>query len=679
MIGDSFTLRQLLFYPYLLPWLKEEIEDEDEDFRLRQMDEFVDYLKKMSNFEMYSQMVLDDVILSSNVSRRTATLEIQRILNGESKWYSYDGTYDDQVYVSSQVEIIRRNIVDAFGEDVTVEQIVDGYSNQTYMYQFRKMYDEMVEDFPGHEIGFSDQISALDIKYTDFRVVDDSITSYAQIKSESSPINEIMSFDNYDKFLIKELRVPLNKIYIVDKTRGRYEKDTFGNEIVGIMPVIVTPANALFYQDVIRKADDLLSDYNVIGKVRNSYRKSSISQFDESIAPFDQTNTVLSGYDGKEKEFVGLGDYLGSEVFQDGTRVTVNEYTVSEYAAEHFPTMKFIGDRLDRQYLNQIGVVVFKLFKDSANENKISFIPVESFVGSLDRSAKDDTTGERTFIDDIINTGSDYISMFSNANIGTTRDENPLCLRNAQIFSISNQTACSMGFFERDARKHIHVTRSIYGPMLKIFERSEDKNTLDVDLMIDGGVSNIAQFIASTQLYGRNPVTGEKNNIFVPDEFQRYGTFDFDDQSAHLFKLDQKNNCNVWKKVIMRFDEFVKNTRKDILFIADGPRPLCIEGTQPIIRKTRPGNTVKNSILPKVKLISGIFNSSYSAGYLNWFWSVDHSTGNYMWMPPSIKTIGVYLYTDNYGAYWDAPAGLNRGHVRNTTNVAFNPTNEEAG
>lgn len=58
------------------------------------------------------------------------------------------------------------------------------------------------------------------------------------------------------------------------------------------MPVIVTPANALFYQDVISKNDNLLSSYNVISKIRNSYRESySNSPFNESIQPFDQTDT----------------------------------------------------------------------------------------------------------------------------------------------------------------------------------------------------------------------------------------------------------------------------------------------------------------------------------------------------------------------------------------------------
>lgn len=30
---------------------------------------------------------------------------------------------------------------------------------------------------------------------------------------------------------------------------------------------------------------------------------------------------------------------------------------------------------------------------DEANENKVSFFPVESFVGSLDRTARDEQTG----------------------------------------------------------------------------------------------------------------------------------------------------------------------------------------------------------------------------------------------------------------------------------------------
>ena len=105
---------------------------------------------------------------------------------------------------------------------------------------------------------------------------------------------------------------------------------------------------------------------------------------------------------------------------------------------------------------------MFKVYRDSANNNKISFIPVESFIGSLDRFARDETTNDRIFIDDIVNSNSDYINVFSNANIQEQRDENQLGLKNASIYLIRNQTACSMGFYERDTRKNIHVSKSIY-------------------------------------------------------------------------------------------------------------------------------------------------------------------------------------------------------------------------
>lgn len=512
-------------------------------------------------------------------------------------------------------------------------------------------------------------MSKLSAKYTEIRTIDNSITSFVEISADVSSNNELMTFENYDKFLIKELKVPQNKIYIVDKTRGRYEKDTFGNEIIGIMPVIVTPTNAMFYQELMKKSDAVLNDYNVISNIRNAYRKSLNGQLSVSLKPFNGDDLSVENYNEESHLFVGLGEYLGSE-----NGVTVNDFTISESAAEQFPLLKYLDGRLDREHLKKIGVVVFKVYKDAADDNKISFIPVESFIGSLDREARDETTNAKIFIDDIVNTNSDFISLFSNANIPRGNDPSPKGIKNGDTFMIANQTACSMGFYESDMTKHIHVTNSIYNPILKIFEKYSDRNVLDIDLIVDGGVSNIAQFIASTCRI--NPIT---NNI-VNEPFSRFGFYDLESPTAYLYNsLDTHSQVNIWKKVIQRYDEFVKTTRKDCLFIADGPRPFCLEGDSKIVRPSKPKNTIKNSILPKLKYVSNVVNSSYSAGYLNWFWSLDHSTGDYMWMPPSIKALGVYLYTDTYGTFWDAPAGLNRGKITDTLDVAFNPTNDEAG
>ena len=56
----------------------------------------------------------------------------------------------------------------------------------------------------------------------------------------------------------------------------------------------------------------------------------------------------------------------------------------------------------DRKNLSKICVVVVKLYREIENDGRIAFTPVEGFVGSLDRLAKNDNGGS-LFIDDIIN------------------------------------------------------------------------------------------------------------------------------------------------------------------------------------------------------------------------------------------------------------------------------------
>ena len=70
--------------------------------------------------------------------------------------------------------------------------------------------------------------------------------------------------------------------------------------------------------------------------------------------------------------------------------------------------------RFDRDHLKKIGVVVYKMFVDPSENNKVNFEPVEAYAGSLGRNDKDPTTGVTTFIDTIINSQSRYINFFSN-------------------------------------------------------------------------------------------------------------------------------------------------------------------------------------------------------------------------------------------------------------------------
>ena len=93
------------------------------------------------------------------------------------------------------------------------------------------------------------------------------------------------------------------------------------------------------------------------------------------------------------------------------------EETVSKIAALQFPLIGFKDyDHLDTRYLKQIGVVVFRAYTDASNSNKVNFEILETFVGSLDKSARSPVDNSSVFIDNIVNNNSQYINLFSNVN-----------------------------------------------------------------------------------------------------------------------------------------------------------------------------------------------------------------------------------------------------------------------
>jgi len=203
----------------------------------------------------------------------------------------------------------------------------------------------------------------------------------------------------------------------------------------------------------------------------------------------------------------------------------------------------------------------------------------------------------------------------------------------------------------------------------RIFRNNQDPNKIDIDIICDAGVSNIGQFIAST---------GENTEGSFKDE-DKEGYFDLDSQKSSLFRIESRGDVQVWANILKRYDDFAKNVRKDCVFIADGPRQMVLDGQVKKLRKTRPTSTFVNTIVPKIRFISNVINSSYSAGYLNWFQIRDSFSGRYFWIPPSVKAMGIYMRTDRYSNFWEAPAGMNRGVVQDAIDASFSPTVEEAG
>lgn len=493
--------------------------------------------------------------------------------------------------------------------------------------------------------------------YSEINKIDNTITSYIQIKSKENDYSGLMDLELLDNLKIKSKKVENNTIRIVDISRTQYNQEynieNYKNprEYLGILPVITTAANALYYQNIIKNSDKDFKNYNALSFIRN------ITTSNTKTKDGDEINYTIRDINNETTNNVGFVYNLGSE-----KNTKHQQTTISKIAASYFPNIKIINDKIDRKHIKDIGVVVFKMSIESSLDYKISLIPVESYVGSLNRYEIDKDTKSHRFIDDIINENSSLINFYSNVKFSKNDESKFTNADVASTFIISNQKATSLGFYSKDCLKQISLQESIYNAIDKIFDKNVDINDIELDFLVDAGVSNIAQFIKSVY-----PKTHK-------------GYYDFDEDYAYLFKIDNNEDTTAWSYVIEKYNKYCKNTRKDCMFIADGLRPLCLNGNEKVVRNTKPENTIENTILKNIKYLSTKINSSYGAGYLDWYLMINTFNNELFWCPPSIKAAGIYIYTDLYSYYWNAPAGLNRGKLDSgVVDVAFSPNLDQAG
>ncbi len=160
-----------------------------------------------------------------------------------------------------------------------------------------------------------------------------------------------------------------------------------------------------------------------------------------------------------------------------------------------------------------------------------------------------------------------------------------------------------LGFFQKDCKKTIDVNKTVIDGLNKVLEYCKDPNQIPLDLVVDAGVSNIAQYHQALADYLASSIDATEDDFIW---------------QLSAAKSMYESQTSRWRQVLKKFDDFCHFTRKDCMFIADGLRPFCLIGQQKIVRKTKVGSSVARDIIPLIRHISGI-NSSYSAGYCNWF------------------------------------------------------------
>ena len=513
--------------------------------------------------------------------------------------------------------------------------------------------------------------------YSEIRDVDDTIQQYFKIKA--SPYVFTYALSAIDEYKTDEDVVAPNTIMIADMTRARYVRaaDINETECIGIIPIITTAANALLAQNFIEAGEmdpgisyAVYQPLSAIGTLPYTFKEKG-QWHDHNEFIINGNKDVPAGginiqkisparhqvYAGDPKSLYeqeyNLSDFCSKEFFSTDPE----EETISQELNGYFSTIQYADTgKLDRENMYDIGVVVLRAYLDAAEGNKISIAPIESFVGSLDRNAVNPNTGVSKFIDEIVNSQSEYINLFSNcyASTATRKNYDEKC----DILIVEPQKAGVLGFYEDMCVEDISLSKSIYDGLNKVFDKNQDINEKEIDIVCDAGISNIAQFIKA--VYGKNK-----------------GIYDPACVDAAMFKLKSRQDTLTWRDVIQKYDNFCKNVRKDCMFIADGLRPFCLQGQKKIVRPTKPSNSIDVNLLPYIKYMTGL-NTNYGAGYCDWFQKADEFTGEYFWCPPSIQAMGIYIYTDVHAEYWDAPAGLNRGIVP-ALDVAFSPTMRQAG
>jgi phage tail sheath protein FI len=102
--------------------------------------------------------------------------------------------------------------------------------------------------------------------------------------------------------------------------------------------------------------------------------------------------------------------------------------------------------------------------------------------------------------------------------------------------------------------------------------------------------------------------------------------------------------------------------RKDAVAVLDCPKDTVVNNT---------GNET-NDLCDWINLTFQE-SSSYAAVYGNWLEVLNKFSGKYVWIPASGYVAGIYARNDNMADPWYAPAGFNRGELRNIRRLAWNP------
>jgi len=354
---------------------------------------------------------------------------------------------------------------------------------------------------------------------------------------------------------------------------------------------------------------------------------------------------VLNSLSGND-DFVSVAN---SNLTFSLTSTTAGESSISQ-VIETIPTWNFGVP----YYQDSLVLSLFKIRNSTYQPNLLTFTLTESYVGSLNSQKRGvgtiGGTPNTQFLTDVVNQASNNLNVLVNPNISHFTNWSSLTGTNpAYAVTNTNKALNTVGVwaptYNFRASNTIGDLSVKVNRALSLISTPEDRV---IDVVADAGLTTI---FANTK----------GANIAYNDG--AYGTTD-------------ASTISYWQTMFNIFNTFVQDTRKDCVFIADPLRQIFVNGPDAKTLSVSTNTFTTNIYTPLQSSLNNI-DTNYSAIYGNWAKTFDTYTNTFVWVPISGYVAGIYANNDAATQPWIAPAGLNRGIIRNITDIAFNPNQKQ--
>ena len=333
---------------------------------------------------------------------------------------------------------------------------------------------------------------------------------------------------------------------------------------------------------------------------------------------------------------------------------------------ESVPTYNF-GNA---SYNDSLVLTLFKIRKSTYQPNVLTYSLVESYIGSLNqnRTINAPTGGapQSFYLQNLVNNNSNNIGLFVNPAISSLTNWTSLSGNiPGQTVRVATSAAnlYAEGVYNPTYTTNSEVIGSVDQKITRALSLVSAPETTTVDLVVDAGLSTI---FANTSGAGLG-TNGIQNNYYDDTIYADVASL-----SSYGTSITLQN----WNTIFNIFNNFCQNTRKDCMFIADPLRQIFVNGANTKTLDNPNNNFTLNIYNPLQNSLANV-DTNYSAIYGNWLKTYNAFSNNYIWVPASGYAAATFANSDTATQPWFAPAGLNRGQLRNVTDIAFNPNQKQ--